>query len=277
MKISHLFIFLCCLVQNTFAQKKPDTLFYDNFTGKTINRDKWNVEATGYTFNGYIFNHEQQAYVDSANVLLVANGLLHIKPRYLPGYTTMQQKLDFLSGRINTRGKFMFTYGTISARIKSTAGDGLWPTFWIIGDGNWPECGESDIMENIGDPSWTNHAVHGPGYSGATPLLQRNYFAKGTDVTKWHVYTLNWTADKLTFSIDGAVTYAVTKEMVEKYGRWVFDSPKFITLNLALGGDYPYAINHVTTPYHGLPQSTVDQVKAGKADLWVDWVLVTRN
>lgn len=30
-------------------------------------------------------------------------------------------------------------------------GQGIWPAFWMMGQtGNWPACGEIDIMEMIG-------------------------------------------------------------------------------------------------------------------------------
>jgi len=35
----------------------------------------------------------------------------------------------------------------------------------------WPACGEIDIMENVGsEPNKVHGSLHGPGYSGATPL-----------------------------------------------------------------------------------------------------------
>lgn len=272
MKLSSVITLLTCLALSASAQRKTDTLFFENFNGNAVNKTKWNVEVTGRTVN-----NEQQAYVDSATILKVANGLLTIKPVYHPGYTSTQQKqYDFLSGRINTTNKFEFTYGTASARIKMTAGAGLWPAFWALGQGKWPDCGEIDIMENVGDSSWVSHALHGPNYFGNTPLAYRTIL-QGTDITQWHVYSVTWTADKLAFSIDGKVTYTVTKQMVEKYGRWAFDTPKFIILNFALGGGYPNGVNKVTAPYFGLPQSSVDKIKAGKADFVVDWVLVTKE
>jgi beta-glucanase (GH16 family) len=273
MKHSYFLLALIFLSLTAAAQQKPDTVFFENFNGKSLNRAKWNVEVTGHTVN-----NEQQAYIDSASVLDVANGLLNIKAVYHPGYTSnMQKQYDFLSGRVNTRGKFEFIYGTISARLKMTAGAGLWPAFWALGEGKWPDCGEIDIMETVGDSSWVSHALHGPAYFGNTPFTHRSFFPKNMDVSQWHTYTVSWTADKLIFSVDGTVTYTVTKDMIEKYGRWAFDNPKYIILNFALGGGYPHGVNKIDTPYFGISQSSVDKIKAGKAEFLVDWVLVTKN
>jgi beta-glucanase (GH16 family) len=262
-------------------QTKVDTVFFEDFNQKTLDRNKWNVEVTGNTVND-----EQQAYVDSASTLYLVNGegegakngALVIKPVYHPGYTSKEnKKYDFLSGRINTQHKLEFTYGTASARMKMTAGAGLWPAFWALGSGSWPDCGEIDIMETVGDSSWISNALHGPNYFGNTPLAYRAFFPKGVDVTQWHIYSVDWTASSIVFKLDGKVTYTVTRAMVEHYGRWAFDNAKFIILNFALGGGYPQGVNKVKAPYFGISESTVNKIKAGEAKTIVDWVLVTKT
>lgn len=263
---------LFCLGVFTASAQQKDTLFYESFNTKILNRKVWNVEVTGNTVN-----NEQQAYVDSVLTLKQTNGSLFITPVSHPGYTSKQQKrYDFLSGRINTRGKFEFTHGTASAKIKMSSGAGLWPAFWLLGEGKWPDCGEIDIMETVGDSSWFSNALHGPGYSGNTPLAYRYFFPQGIDVTQWHTYSVEWAQDHITFMVDGKITYHVTRAMVEKYGRWAYDNPKFIILNFALGGGYPQGVNKVNSPYPGLSQASVDKIKAGLAQMQVDWVLVTR-
>jgi len=260
---------------------KVDTVFFEDFNEKTLDRSKWNVEVTGNTYN-----NEQQAYVDADSTLYLApgnsiegakNGALVIKAIFKPGYTSKEnRKYDFISGRINTENKMEFTYGSVSARMKIASGAGLWPAFWALGNGKWPDCGEIDIMETIGDKRWTSSAMHGPNYFGNTPFAYHAFFPNGTDVTQWHVYSADWTADHIIFKVDGIVTYTVTRAMVEHYGRWAFDNPKFIILNFALGGGYPQGENKATTPYFGIPASTVDVIKDGKALVYVDWVLVTK-
>ncbi|CAN5147483.1 hypothetical protein BH09BAC6_BH09BAC6_25370 [soil metagenome] len=273
-----------CIITTARAQQhtpKTDTVFFEDFNEKTLDRSKWNVEVTGNTVN-----NEQQAYVDSAATLYLThgakaegavNGALVLKAVYKPGFTSKQQKkYDFISGRINTQHKMEFTYGTASARMKMSAGAGLWPAFWALGNGNWPDCGEIDMMETVGDSSWISNALHGPKYFGNTPLTYRAFFPKGIDVTQWHVYSVDWTAESIIFKLDGVATYTVTRAMVEHYGPWAFDNAKFIILNFALGGGYPQGVNKVNAPYPGLAQSTVNKIKAGKAKVYVDWVLVTR-
>jgi beta-glucanase (GH16 family) len=280
------FVLMASLLFSSLAgiaqqKAKLDTVFFEDFNERALNRDKWNVEVTGHTVN-----NEQQAYVDSAATIYLVkgaktegakNGALVLKALYKPGYISKEQrKYDFLSGRINTRDKMEFTYGTASVRMKMVSGAGMWPAFWALGKGKWPDSGEIDVMETVGDSSWTSNALHGPGYFGNTPLAHRETFASGMDVTQWHIYSVDWTADALIFKTDDKVIYTVTRAMVEKYGKWAFDNPKFIILNFALGGGYPHGVNKVDAPYFGLSQSSVDKVKNGQAKVYVDWVLVTR-
>ncbi len=258
------------------------TIFFDDFSGPALDRSKWNVRVTGETVN-----IEQQAYVDSSATIYIAkgnkaagakNGALVIQPHISRGFTTKEgKKFDFISGRIDTRSKVEFTYGTVAARIKMSEGTGFWPAWWILGTGRWPETGEIDIMEFIGQKEWTNAAMHGPGYSGNTPFVKRDSFATKDPVTHWHIYSVDWRPDSLMFKVDGNEFYRVTRSMVEKYGKWSYDNAKFLILNFALGGGYPGGVNKVKEPYFGLPASSVELIKQGKSKIWVDWVRVTQN
>src|SRR4051794_13982393 len=65
------------------VQTRDRTLFADEFSGNALDRAKWNVIVTGRTVN-----NEQQAYVDSPDVLAVGDGHLTIHPRFQPGFKT---------------------------------------------------------------------------------------------------------------------------------------------------------------------------------------------
>ena len=269
-----------CTRHPASAPAPANVVFFDDFAGVSLDRTKWNVEVRGAAYN-----NEQQAYVDSAPTVFIAqgraaqgasNGALVIRPLYTPGYVSADgHPHDFVSGHLDTRGHVDFTYGTASARMKLPSGSGFWPAFWLLGGGEWPATGEIDVMENVGEPDWTSVALHGPGYFGDTPLFNRLYLPPDDDVTHWHVYTVDWRPDTLLFRVDTTLVYRVTRAMVENYGRWSFDNAKFIILNLALGGAYPLKTNGVKLPYPGLPQATVDKIRRGDGDVMVDWVRVT--
>lgn len=259
-----------------------DTVFFEDFSAEKLDLSRWNVRVTGWTVN-----NEQQAYVDSSSTIYIVkgksaegadDGALVLEAHYRPEYKTPEGKsFDFISGRIDTRSKVEFSYGRASARMKLPEGSGLWPAFWLLGTGKWPDTGEIDIMENVGEADWTSVALHGPGYSGETPLVNKIFFPPDQDITKWHVYSVDWTKDGFIFSVDNTVIYRATRPMIEHYGKWAYDNPKYIILNLALGGAYPVKTNGVKSPYNGIPESTVNLIKNNKARVLVDWVCVTRN
>ena len=252
-------------------------LFADEFNGAELDRSKWNVIGMDFWVND-----EQQAYLDSEETVLFEEGVdgadggvLVLKPVYKPGVDTREdRKADFISGRIESKGKFDFTHGRAEARIRLTDHVGVWPAWWLLGNDTWPDTGEIDIMEYVGEKDWTGVALHGPGYSGETPLVDKFFFPEGEDVTGWHVYAVEWTDSEILFEIDGRLTYRVTRPMVENYGEWRFDNDKYLILNFALGGAYPGKTNGIKQPYFGMPQSTADAIKRGEARMEVDWVRV---
>ena len=252
------------------ARPAADTLvFGDEFSGTAIDRAKWTV------YTGPVYNSELQAYVDDTATMHVADGMLVIHARERAHRDTSGRTAAFVSGRLH--GRTMFTHGTVAARMKLPAGAGLWPAFWLLGEGAWPAHGEIDVMENVGDSSWVNAALHGPGYSGNTPLVRRDTFPAGQDATAWHVYAVTWTADSVVFRVDDVPYYRVTRAEIERYGApAALDSAKYVVLNLAVGGEYPAAVNNVRAPRLGLPDATAQRIRAGDARVYVDWVRVTR-
>lgn len=257
----------------------PSLLFFDDFATGQLDRSKWNVRVTGP-----IYNNEQQAYLDSPETIYTIatqhvsganDGVLALHPRYQPGYLSPEgDRFDFVSGRIDSRDKFDFQYGTAAARIKLPPGRGLWPAFWLMGYGPWPETGEIDVMEYVGESDWVSAAVHGPGYSGESGLVNKLYLPPDHDATDWHVYAIDWGPDSLTFRVDKLTVLHITRPMAEFFGSWVFDNRKYLILNIALGGTYPFKTNGVRDPYYGLPESTVALIRAGNVRMLVDWVRV---
>ncbi|PSJ37352.1 glycoside hydrolase family 16 protein [Allosphingosinicella deserti] len=257
-------------------------VFADEFNAGALDRSKWNVEGPAFWVN-----NEQQAYVDSPDTIRflpagavpgAEDGVLVLQPRFRVGFkASAKRSADFVSGRIDTRGKFEFAHGRAAARIRMPDAAGVWPAFWLLGNGKWPDTGEIDIMEYVGEKDWIGVALHGPGYSGETLLVNKYVFDPGVDVTTWHVYSVDWSDREILFKVDDRLVYRVTRPMVEHYGAWAFDNPKYLILNFALGGAYPFKTNGIKAPYEGLPAETVDRIKADDIAMEVDWVRVYRK
>jgi beta-glucanase (GH16 family) len=241
-------------------------VWFDNFDGTALNTSNW-----GYDNDVHV-NNEQQQYT-SSNVA-VSGGTLKI--------TAVQQTVNgypFTSGRIFSKGKRFWTYGKIVARMKLPVGEGYWPAFWMMGENidqvGWPGNGELDIMENIGYSNWVSGALHGPNYWGAGSVGGQHNLPAGQTVAAFHTYAVEWDPTYVTWLIDDVPVRTVTRaSVIANSGQWVYDNPKFIILNLALGGEYPRGYNGVTSPYYGLPQSTVNNIAAGGGVVEVDYVEV---
>lgn len=254
-----------------------ELLFADEFNEGALDRSKWNVIGMDFWVN-----REEQAYVDSPDTIQFLpeaegadGGVLVLRPVYrLAQDSNAERNADFLSGRIESKGKFEFTYGRAEARIRMPDATGVWPAFWLLGDGPWPDIGEIDIMEYVGEPDWTGVALHGPGYSGDHGIEDRQYFPAGSNVTDWHTYAAEWTEDEIAFYVDDRQTFRVPRTNAEFFGEWVFDNPKHLILNFAVGGMYPHKINGIEEPYLGMPQATADRIAAGEIAMEVDWVRV---
>jgi hypothetical protein len=267
----------------TATPERPEpsasVLFFDDFSAPELDRSLWNVRTTGR-----IYNDEQQAYVDSAETIYLvpeqeapgaSRGALVIHPRYRPDTVSPEgDRFDFIAGRIDTRDRFDFRYGRAAARVMLPAGPGLWPAFWLLGYGPWPESGEIDVLEYVGEPDWVSAAVHGPGYFGEGGLVNRLFFLPGDDARAWHVYSVDWAPDQMLFQVDGLTVLRVTRPMTDFFGPWVFDNSKYLILNVALGGTYPFKTNGMRTPYYGLPEETVQLIRDDQVKMLVDWVEV---
>jgi len=151
----------------------------------------------------------------------------------------------FTSARIKTQGLVSAQYGRIEARIRLPFGQGIWPAFWMLGTNiastGWPQCGEIDIMENVGrEPSVNHGSVHGPGYSGGNSVSGL-YTLPGSArfADDFHVFAIQWSPQTIVFSVDGTAYRTVTPASLPAGAAWVFDRPFFVILNVAVGGTFP--------------------------------------
>lgn len=155
----------------------------------------------------------------------------------------------YTSARITTQDLFETAYGRFEARMKLPWGQGLWPSFWMLGDNfneiGWPHCGEIDIMEYRGQETSVVHgSLHGPGYFGGNPVTDTYALSDGRFDTDFHLFAVEWGSDYIDFYVDETLYQSVKPEDVP--GDWVYDHPFFIILNVAVGGNYVGSPNENT-------------------------------
>ncbi|HKP08253.1 MAG TPA: glycoside hydrolase family 16 protein [Microbacterium sp.] len=217
------------------ARYGDDAVLFEDFdgaAGEKPNPDVWSIQTGG----GGWGNNELQEYTEDA-VALDGDGNLVITA------AVPEDGSQPTSGRITSHGKWSFTFGRLSARIKLPEGQGLLPAFWLLGDNinrvGWPAAGEVDIVETPNSTSRSAHHLHGP-----TGLTNRWSLDEGYDMPvplsdDFHVYTVEKHQGRIVMAIDDQIVMDVEEWDVPVPGRWVFDAPTHALFSLAVGGNWP--------------------------------------
>ena len=229
---------------------------FDGPDGSAVDGTKWAQDVGGSGWG----NQELEYYTDGTQNAYVSGGTLVIEADQSVGqsYSCWYGACQYTSARLNTLGKFAQAYGRFEASIQIPSGQGLWPSFWMLGSDidevSWPACGEIDIMENAGATPRENHgSLHAPGGLPLTAI----YTAPTSLADGFHTYAIDWAPGAIWFYVDDVLYEA--QASYESGGAWPFDQPFFILLNVAVGGTFGGAPDATTV----FPQT-----------MKVDWVRV---
>lgn len=238
-------------------------LWHDEFSGDKLDDSIWSYDPhePGWT------NNELQEYTTSEENVFVKDGHLTLK--------AIKSKMEnghdyYTSGKIKGQNKSDFLYGKVVISAKVPEGQGLWPALWMMPTdegkyGQWPKCGEIDIMETLGHQPeiayGTLHYGEPHGEQQGTVTLEGTSFAED-----YHEYSIEWEPGEIRWYIDGELYHtandwftAVQGEDDKPYPA-PFDQTFFIQMNLAVGGNWP-----------GNPDDTTD---FDNAEFWIDYVRV---
>lgn len=211
---------------------------------------KWNYESGGDGWG----NNEKEFYTEkSLKNSFVKDGKLHIV-----GLKEDFGNRHYTSARLTTYPKFSFQYGKVEVMAKLPKGKGTWPAIWMLPNTirtkveHWPNCGEVDIMEEVGkDPD----VIHSSMHSGRYNFLKNNqytHFGKVPGASdSFHLYGIEWNSKSVKFFIDKKLFYEARKGENGKdttNAGWPYDKPYFLILNLALGGNWGGTIDDTIFP-----------------------------
>ncbi len=232
---------LSCLVTIGFADvlraQVPDLpgwdlVMNDEFDGTSLNTSLWTALDRRDSFNNELqYYHPNQVAVTGGNLELTAIDV----PR---------QGKAYQSGLITSNA--LYGPGRFEARIWLPTSQGMWPAFWLNANNTqWPTAGEIDIMENRGSqPLLTSSAYHwqtdpNQPCCGGHQYVYDEYTAteNGQPVNfhaGFHTYAMEWEETQLRFYVDGNLHYTVN----ENASRPIFETPKNIILNVAVGGTF---------------------------------------
>jgi beta-glucanase (GH16 family) len=221
-------------------------LWSDEFNGTSLDTSKWTFDTSRNKVGWY--NGELQYYAaERPENLRLENGHLVIELRKDPKQLSKLPdwgKQNYSSAKIVTKDKVAFNAGFVEVSAKLPCARGTWPAIWMLpqGEVRWPDGGEIDILEQVGSQPNVAHAtLHTAlfnhtlrnGRGAETPVL--------TACSSFHRYQLAWTVDSITMGVDGHGYMRVRNDQPGGRGAWPFDSPFYLILNLAMGGEWAAA------------------------------------
>lgn len=216
----------------------------DEFDGEHLDKTVWTQEVRE---DGW-YNDELQYYTGREENISFRDGALVITAKYDPN----GGKRMYTSARISTQNKLHFQYGRIEARIQLPQGQGMWPAFWMLGtasDGQWPDCGEVDILEAVNNAQECNGFLHWRNNDSSSKRLDK-WAGGGTPLEhpeQWHIYALEWTRTEMRWYLDDTCFYTHVFDTSDADQK-VFLQPFYLLINLAVGGNFPGKVDDSIFP-----------------------------
>ncbi len=240
----------------------------DEFDGTQLSEDDWNYEVHEV---GWV-NNELQEYIASPDYAYVKDGELVIQPVK----TEKDGKVSYASGRVNTQNRHDYKYGWFEAKIRVPEGKGFLPAFWMMPQdeeyyGQWPKCGEIDIMEVLGD---STKNLYGTLHYGEPHEQQQGMYALtdgGDFAGEYHVFAVEWEPGKIRWYVDGEQYFEASQWFTKVDGEEEkpypapFNQPFHVILNVAVGGDWPGSPDD-TTVFDERAAMRVDYVRIFQKD-----------
>jgi beta-glucanase (GH16 family) len=191
---------------------------------------RWDYE------DGYVRNHERQLYTRRSENVRVEGGHLVIEARREP-----RGEHAYTSASVHTKHKGEWLYGRIEVRARIPVARGLWPAIWTLGAAHgaerWPDCGELDLMENVGfEPELVHVSVHTAAYNHVKKT-HKTTITRVSDLEGWHAYAAEWTPERVDFFVDDRKVFTFANEGTGR-AVWPFDRAQYLLLNVAIGGDW---------------------------------------
>lgn len=243
--IKKLLITVCTTLCCSFLYGKQDwkIVWNDEFdySGAPDN-SKWSFDTEGNNWNwgneeaqNYTPADKRNAWVEDGNLIIEAR-----KEQY-QWYGDGETK-QYTSARLRTLGKGDWTYGKVEVKALLPTGRGMWPAIWMLPSeekyGGWPSSGELDIMENVGfDPDKIHCNIHTEAYNHKMGTNKGNTVSTTAPSQNWHVYSMEWDADKVIFFLDGEQVFRFDNEH-KTYKEWPYDQKFHLLLNIAVGGGW---------------------------------------
>lgn len=221
----------------------------DEFNNSSINMENWQYETgdgSDYGLPSGWGNNELQIYTESEENSGIESeddlSVLYIR-------AVSDGAENFTSAKLTSKNLFSMRFGRVDIKAKMPEGQGIWPAIWMLGSNideiDWPGCGEIDIVELLGSESNKMYStLHYTDSENTHGEIQASHvLSSGTFNDAFHIFSLDWTPENLTFSVDGTQIgqVPIADDMKEFLRSFYF------VLNVAVGGNWPGSPDNTTT------------------------------
>jgi beta-glucanase (GH16 family) len=210
--------------------KKWKLTFEDEFNGKAIDTEKW----MGKYFWGeallnqtYSLSDELQAYTDNAVRLDNSIAKLEMKKENVQGVVWdanmgfLPRAFKYSSGMLSTANSIRQLYGKFEAKVKFQ-NNSAFQAFWMVGE---------KMLPHIDVAKYENGRLHMANFwnsTGSNGMIGNSIsrFSGAKFTRDFYIYTLEWTAEKLEWKINGISVKVQTDGVPSE--------PMYVSFNLGL-------------------------------------------
>ena len=219
-----------CVTESAASRLEYVLVFSDEFNkpdGTLPDSEVWTpcTRRPKVTWARFLSNSPKVAFIQDGNLVL----------RAIPNPDRSTDDVDMLTGGINSSQKFAFRYGRVECRALVNPFIGNFPAIWMMPKAAlaWPKGGEIDIFEQINTEQKAYSTVHSA-WTKSHPD-ETHSGNVNLSMARYHVYTLEWEKDVLTFFADGKQVYQYKKQN-DSQEQWPFDKSDFyLILNQSVG------------------------------------------
>ena len=244
----------CLLTQNmVFAQtptfhndKNWQLKLEDNFD--TLNTNVWDVRDNFDHGGGSTVHIASNVYLNNGTLVLRAKreyGHSYCCPSFYLNQYFCKKQLEtgncykYTGAWIETKPAYNTKYGYAEAKIKMTYRAGVGYAFWTVIGINLSQASnaaEIDILETMvprmkqaKNTIATNvHTCYNTINPGCERPFGENHSLPNFNYEDWHIYSVDWDADKITWYVDGSIIRTIQNRNLDNFGNSIVDPVKII-------------------------------------------------
>ena len=243
--LSSFFIFSliqCNSGEQVSADGKWKLVWQDEFNGKEIDTTKWAIIPRGESdWNNYMSDYEGLFNVKDGNLIL----------RGIENTVLENDTAPFLTGGVYTKDKKSFGFGRLEIHAKLAPATGAWPAFWMLPiESEWPNGGEIDIVERLGQNDAVYQTIHTP-YTLDLGIKDNPKSGVYVEMypSRYNTYALEKYPDSLVFFINNTKTFTYPRIETEHDNQFPFaDEDFYLLLDMQLGGSWVGAVRAEELP-----------------------------